>query len=141
MLLLFGSNFIAYSHQTYDKMENNLFGPEDESKDLIVLWTSGDKEVALNMVFMYTYNAKKNGWWENITLIVWGPSAKLSAEDKEIADNLKGMMDIGIIVEACKGCSDRYGVSSDLEELGIDVRYIGVDFTNYIKKNNKILTF
>ncbi len=25
---------------------------------LVVVWTSGDKEVALKMVFMYTFNAK-----------------------------------------------------------------------------------
>jgi hypothetical protein len=53
------------------------------SEKLVVLWTSGDPEVAKKMVFMYTYNAKKHGWWEDITLVVWGPSAKLLAEDKE----------------------------------------------------------
>ncbi|PKL11188.1 MAG: hypothetical protein CVV50_06065, partial [Spirochaetae bacterium HGW-Spirochaetae-6] len=28
-------------------------------------------------VFMYTLNAKKFSWWQEITLIVWGPSARL----------------------------------------------------------------
>ena len=31
---------------------------------LVVVWSSGDPEVAHKMVFMYTYNAKKNGWWK-----------------------------------------------------------------------------
>lgn len=44
---------------------------EDTKDKLIVLWTSGDKEVALNMVFMYTLNAKKKGWWDEVGLIVW----------------------------------------------------------------------
>lgn len=38
-----------------------MSGNEDE---LIILWTSGDKEVALNMVFMYALNSKLNKWWK-----------------------------------------------------------------------------
>ena len=53
---------------------------EIEKEELVVLWTSGDPEVATKMLFMYTYNAKKFGWWDKITLIVWGPSAKLLSE-------------------------------------------------------------
>ncbi|RLB28776.1 MAG: DsrE family protein, partial [Deltaproteobacteria bacterium] len=30
---------------------------------LVVLWSSGDREVATRMVFMYTLNAKRKGWW------------------------------------------------------------------------------
>ena len=46
-------------------------GVKDNTSDkLIVLWTSGDRDVALKMVFMYTYNAKKLKWWEDITFIV-----------------------------------------------------------------------
>ncbi|MBL7110930.1 MAG: hypothetical protein ISS19_03195 [Bacteroidales bacterium] len=29
------------------------------NEKLVVLWTSGDREVALKMAFMYTFNAKK----------------------------------------------------------------------------------
>ena len=42
-----------------------------DKKSLVVLWTSGDREVALKMVFMYTLNAKLKGWWEEVILIVW----------------------------------------------------------------------
>ena len=48
--------------------------PEDK---LVILWTSGDREVALKMVFMYAGNAPRHGWWDDITLIVWGPSTSL----------------------------------------------------------------
>ncbi|KXS47386.1 MAG: hypothetical protein AWL62_2688, partial [Halanaerobium sp. T82-1] len=34
-----------------------------DKNSLVVLWTSGDKEVAKKMVFMYTLNAKTRGWW------------------------------------------------------------------------------
>jgi hypothetical protein len=124
--------------------------PEDEpandsteisNKDkLVVVWTSGDKEVAMKMVFMYTFNAKKYEWWKDITLLVWGPSSKLLSEDKDLQDYVKEMLDIGINVLACKGCADMYEVSDDLEEIGVTVKYTGTDLTNFIKERH-VVTF
>ncbi|MCP4310774.1 MAG: DsrE family protein [Bacteroidetes bacterium] len=108
---------------------------------LVVVWTSGDRDVALKMVFMYTYNAKKNAWWDDITLVVWGPSAKLLTEDKELQEYIARIKDVGVDVRACKGCADLYGVSSQLEELGVNVLYIGKELTDYIKEGRKVLTF
>ena len=107
---------------------------------LVVVWTSGDREVALKMVFMYTYNAKKYKWWDDITLLVWGPSSKLLSEDEELQDYVKKMLDEGIEVLACKGCADMYEVSDDLEQIGITVRYTGKDLTNFIKERH-VITF
>jgi len=114
--------------------------PEKRDR-LIVVWSSGDREVALKMVFMYTYNAKARGWWKDIIFIVWGPSAKLLAEDGELQAYLKKMLDEGIIAEACKSCSDMYGVSGTLEKLGINVKYMGVPLTEYLKEDCKVITF
>ncbi|WP_197092805.1 hypothetical protein [Labilibaculum euxinus] len=58
----------------------------NRKQKLAVVWTSGDRDVALKMVFMYTYNAKKMGWWDEINLIVWGPSSKLLCEDAELQE-------------------------------------------------------
>ena len=107
---------------------------------LVVLWTSGDREVALKMVFMYTYNAKARAWWDDITLVVWGPSAKLLTEDRELQDYMDKIMEAGVTVKACKGCSDQYGVSEELEALGVKVLYIGKELTDYLKEGRKILT-
>lgn len=112
----------------------------ESNEKLVILWTSGDREVALKMLFMYTYNAKKNGWWDDITLVVWGPSAKLLSEDSELQEYMKKIMETGVAVRACKGCADQYGVSEKLEELGITVIYIGKEFTDYIKEGHRILT-
>jgi hypothetical protein len=113
----------------------------EKKENLVVVWSSGDREVALKMVFMYTYNAKVKGWWKDITFIVWGPSAKLLSQDREIQNYLKKMMDAGISVEACKACSDMYGVSETLEALGVDVKYMGEPFTDYLKEDRKVITF
>jgi hypothetical protein len=108
---------------------------------LVVVWTSADKDVALKMVFMYTFNAKRFGWWQDITFIVWGPSAKLIAEDEEIQAGIKQMKEAGIDLKACKACSDQLGVSEKLEQQGITVKYMGDELTNYIKEGRHVLTF
>ena len=43
---------------------------------LNVLWTSGDLITAEKMLFMYPHNAKLLGWWEDVTLIIWGASTQ-----------------------------------------------------------------
>ena len=108
---------------------------------LLVVWSSGDRDVALNMVFMYTHNAKKNGWWENIRFLIWGASAKLLAEDKELQQEIQKMKEIGIQLLACKACADRYGVSQALQGLGIEVKYMGVGLTEMLKGGWTTLTF
>jgi hypothetical protein len=104
-----------------------MSGNEDS---LVVLWTSGDREVALNMVFMYTPNSKLKNWWSEVRLIVWGPSSGLLSEDKDLQDEIRKMKNAGVILEACKACADKYGVSQRLEQLGVQVRYMGQPLTD-----------
>jgi hypothetical protein len=93
--------------------------------ELVVLWISGDREVALKMAFMYTFNSKRFKWgWKNVTLVVWGPSAKLLSEDKELQERIFDMKERGVKLLACKKCSDLYGVSDALRQLGIEVKYV-----------------
>jgi len=112
----------------------------NEADKLVVVWTSGDKEVAMKMVFMYTYNTKKQAWWDDVTLLVWGPSSKLLSQDKDLQEYVKKMMEAGVHVMACKSCADQYGVADQLKELGITVKYAGKDLTNFIKER-KVVTF
>lgn len=113
----------------------------EKSDTLCILWTSGDPDVALKMVFMYAYNAKKYEWWEGVELIIWGPSAKLTSENEQIQKEIKKMMKQGVQVKACKACADSYGVSDDLKELGVDVKYMGKPLTKTLKSNQKLMTF
>jgi len=112
-----------------------------EPSKLLVVWTSGDRDVAMNMVFMYTYNAKKSEWWENIRFIVWGASTKLLSGDKELQQEILKMKEIGIEILVCKACADIYGLSEDLQKLGLEVRYVGKDLTDMLKSGWTTLTF
>jgi hypothetical protein len=126
---------------TKEKSKDLKDSVSNEPSKLVVVWTSGDREVALKMVYMYTYNAKKNGWWDNIRFIVWGPSSKLLSEDKELQDYTQKMKEVGVEVFACKACADMYGVSEKLEELGLEVKYIGEDLTEMLQGGWTHLTF
>ena len=108
-----------------------------DRKTLVVLWTSGDREVALKMVFMDTLNAKLQGWWEKVILIVWGPSARLLSQDEELREKIAQMKEAGVVLEACKACADLYGVAPDLEALGIEVKYMGVALSEYLKEEDR----
>ena len=111
------------------------------SDKLAVLWTSADRDVALKMVFMYTYNAKMYEWWNDIELIIWGPSSKLLANDPELQNYIKKMLEVDVKVVACKACSNSYGVTEDLEALGIETKYMGKPLTEILKSDTKLITF
>jgi hypothetical protein len=111
------------------------------AEELVVVWSSGDPEVAREMVFMYTLNAKTRGWWPGVTFVIWGPSAKLLSVDVELQGRVRKMLEAGVRVEACKACADDYGVTGSLEALGVDVRYMGVPLTEYLKEGRKVLSF
>ena len=101
---------------------------------LVVLWVTQDKEAAQNMILMYTKNSKVKGWWDQVRLVVWGPSAKLLASDAELQGQLEELKDAGVELLACKACADGYGVSDKLTELGIDVIYMGAPLTGMLKE-------
>jgi hypothetical protein len=108
---------------------------------LNILWTTQDKEVALKMVFMYAQAAKKQGWWKEVHLIIWRPSARLTSTDKEVQEYLKRMQEAGVVVVACRACADQYGVSKALEGLGIEVKYMGAPLTEILRRGEKLMTF
>jgi hypothetical protein len=119
------------------KKEHGKGKKSSKPDELVVLWTSGDREVALKMAFMYTFNSKRFKFgWKNVTLIVWGPSSKLLTEDKELQEYLSRIKEAGVKLFACKKCSDLYGVSEDLRQLGIEVKYMGRLLTEYLRSDN-----
>jgi hypothetical protein len=111
-----------------------------EKKHLYVLWTNDNPVTAEKMVFMYTINSLLKGWWEEVTLIVWGAPAKLVSENTDIQGKVKQALEAGVHITACKACADQLGVTDDLEKLGIEVIYWGAPLTEILKNDEKLLT-
>ena len=111
-----------------------------EKKHLYVLWTNADLITAEKMVFMYTVNSLLKNWWEKVTLIVWGATAKLVSEDENIQKMVKKALEAGVHISACKACADQLGVTENLEKLNIEVKYWGMPLTEILKNEETLLT-
>ncbi|MGD9808010.1 MAG: DsrE family protein [Deferribacterales bacterium] len=112
-----------------------------DNNELAVIWSSSNRDVAETTVFMYTLNAKCREWWDEVHLVIWGPSAKLLAEDEVIQGKVQEMISAGVRVSACKENSDAYGVSERLAEIGVDVRYMGEPVTRMLQSGTRLITF
>jgi len=113
----------------------------DNSDKLVVVWTGDNLELAKSMVFMYAYNARRAKWFNEVTLVIWGPSAKFAAENEEVQKELARMKEAGVKIEACIACAQMFGVDAKLRQLGYDVKAMGPVLTDYLKQNYKVLTF
>ena len=109
---------------------------------LMVVWTSGDPDVADKVCLMYTHAAKAYGWFAEVTLVVWGPSQRLLVGDPTIQAKVKAMQEDGVVVEACIACARKLELVEELEALDIDVKGMGVPLTEALKDpGTEVLTF
>ena len=113
-------------------------GPSDT---LVVVWSSGDPDVAEKACLMYAHAAKKYKWFNEVILVVWGPSEKLLAENDMLKNKIASMQVDGIIVQACVACANMYGVADELKVCEVDVRGMGGPLTKYLKQDYKIISF
>ena len=111
-----------------------------KNTELYILWTNETPITAEKMVFMYGINSIIRGWWEKVTIIVWGATALLVSENKDIQKKVKEAQEKGIHIIACKACADQLGVTDSLEKLGIEVDYTGELLTNILKSKKTLIT-
>ncbi len=108
--------------------------------ELNVLWTTGDAITSETMVMLYTINAKKRDWFEQVNIIIWGASAVLIAENTKIQKLVKEALSAGVKIEACLHCADQLNVSDKLREIGVSLDYMGVQLSDIIKNRKNLLT-
>ncbi|MFW6371601.1 MAG: DsrE family protein [Bacteroidota bacterium] len=119
----------------------NAAEPGIDTGKLVVVWTSADVYVAERMVLMYTHAAVSKNFFDDVVLIIWGPSAKLAAENIKIQQKLKAMQTDGLLIQACITCANEYGVADELKEMGFEVKAMGKTLSGYLKNGAKVLTF
>lgn len=113
---------------------------ELENQELLILWTNDNIGTSINMVLMYAENDKINGWWEDVTVLIWGSTAKLVAENQEIQNYIRAILSEKVRVIACRQCAENYNVVENLEKLKIEVFYTGQFLTDWLKGNKKLIT-
>jgi len=107
--------------------------------NLVILWTNADPLTAEHMVFMYAKNAKTRGWWKNVTLVIWGATAKLVTENEDIQRSINELKKSGVKVSGCVSCARQLGVAGDLFDLGIELIKWGEPLTDAMKDENTYL--
>jgi hypothetical protein len=118
-------------------MKNN---PQEDTT-LVVVWASGDPYVAERVALMYTHAAKAKNMFDEVVLIVWGPSAKVAADNLSIREKIQFMKKDGVILKACITCANEYGVTEKLSEQDYEVKAMGGQLTEYLKSGAYVLTF
>ena len=94
----------------------------------------------MNMAFMYARNSKVRGWWDEVDLVIWGPSAEVAVNDKMIQEELKIMQHVGVNIKACIACANRYGVTEKLRDLNIEVISMGPVLTDELQNGTKVIS-
>lgn len=110
------------------------------AEHLNILWTNADELTSDKMVMMYATNSMLYKWWQSVTVIIWGATAKLVAESDLIQTKIRLAQQAGVKFSACKACADQLGTTAKLEELGIEVVYWGTGLTEILKNEGKLLT-
>jgi|GEM_PF-200985 len=112
------------------------------ASNLLVIWSSDNREVAMQTCMTYLERAVENKWFNGTTLIIWGPSAKLLANDKELQARIELLIDMGAKVLASAESASSYGVTKNLKELGIEVQPMEAPFSDVIRSaNTRVITF
>ena len=109
---------------------------------LLIVWSSGELEVARKLILLYGSVMLERKYWDEATIMIWGPSAKLLAHDAKLQEQFKVVRDTGVKFNACVVCSDDYRVSKILSDLGIDLIHTGEMLTKSLQSDDiKVITF
>jgi hypothetical protein len=108
-------------------------------KHLYILWTNDDFHTSNLMVMMYAYNSMLHRLWNSVTVIIWGATVKLAAENEMIQEQLKIAQHVEAKFSACISCARQFGVVEKLEELGIEVKPWVEPFTELVQNGETII--
>lgn len=108
---------------------------------LLIVWSSGDIEVANKLVLLYGSVILPRNYWDEATIMIWGPSAQLLAQNESLQEKVQAIMQTGVHFNCCVVCSDEYGVSQTLENLGVELMHTGEMLTHALQNDWKVITF
>ncbi len=107
---------------------------------LNILWTTEGKDTVFNMLSSYATCSKKNGWWSEVNIMLWGASVKLVGTDAQVQAEVMEMLQQGVHVEACETCCATFAVADVMKKIGVEVKPLGPCMTEYLKSGQKVLT-
>lgn len=111
-----------------------------DRKHLHILWTNADLDTFQHMVVLYATNSMLRGWWDDVTVIVWGATASMIAASKEAQQYMETAVRVGVKFSACVTCARALGVEEKLADMGIEVIPWGQPLTELIQGEKPLLS-
>ena len=111
-----------------------------ENRHLHILWTNDNMNTSQYMVFMYATNSMLNCWWDSVTVIIWGATAKLVATNEVIQERIRMAEHAGVKFSACIACARELGVIEKLESLGVEIIPWGPPLTEILQNGDPLIT-
>ena len=103
----------------------------------VLIWlASGDREKLVPGI-LWGVNAKRNGWVDDVRVIVFGESEKTLIRDEEL---------FGMVQEIegtlfCRHVAEKEGTVEALEKRGANLTYVGEPIARAISEGYAVLTF
>ena len=110
-----------------------------KSKHVHILWTNDNLITSRLMVMMYATNSMAHGLWDNVTVILWGATVKLAAENEVIQEEIKLAQHVGVKFSACTSCARQLGMTEKLEGLGVEISPWVEPFTELMQGGKAVI--
>jgi hypothetical protein len=107
---------------------------------LTILWTNADPLTSHHMVMMYARNAKLNGWFDRVTVVLWGAPQRYVIDDESIRLEMEIAKQAGVEFSACVSCSSRLSLTSELDALEIETVRWGERLSDILKSGEALIT-
>ena len=112
-----------------------------QDRHLHILWTNADVTTGKLMVMMYAKYSMKNGWWDKVTVILWGGTTRLMAESEEMQAEMRMLREeYGVGFVGCITCAKELGVAEKLAAMGIELTPWGPPLTELIRNKRPLIS-
>lgn len=113
---------------------------EVTDRHLHILWTNADPITSEHMVMMYARNAMINGWWDKVTVILWGATQKLYLENEAVRLKADIARQAGVVFTACISCAINVGLVEELEAACIETIRWGEKLSLLMQNGKHVLS-
>ena len=113
---------------------------EVTDRHLHIIWTNADPVTSENMVMMYAKNSMLNGWWDKVTVVLWGAPQKLIFENEFVQAEMELARDAGVEFSACSSCANNLQLTEALEAEGIEVIRWGQKLSLLLQNGKHVIT-
>ncbi|MDO4175883.1 MAG: DsrE family protein [Bacillota bacterium] len=111
-----------------------------EDRQLYIIWTNADPITSEHMVMMYSTNSMLNGWWDKVTVVVWGNSQLTATQNEAVKLKIALAQQAGVEFSSCLSCAINLGTKDALEEMGIEVIRWGEKLSGLIQGGANVMT-